>query len=277
MKTILIPFDFSESAHTALTYAIGLSRYIKASFTLLTVNSYPVATPEVGLSSFSYVNAKEDCLKELQKVASAVKAANSELTIDCYSEIGEVTDEIRKLSEKLEIELIVMGISGHGNSFIRTLAGSSAVAVSKHSRLPVIIVPPEYHFSKPARVAFACKYGDETSHPDTLEKVKEFCRHFAADLHLVHLVKEGQPIQHTEAIVDNYLEHRVEESVHRTFIMTEKKIAEGLMAMLKNNLLDMIVVEPKKHNFFENLFHQSVTTELAFNSPVPVMAVHSDF
>ncbi len=273
MKKILVPYDFSESSETALAYARELARTFNGELILLCVNHYPVMSPEVGLSAFTYQDAREDSLKALETVASKIKNGN-DLLVQTYSEMGDVSDQINSMCEKQKVDLVVMGISGHGNKFIKTLAGSSAIAVSKGTRFPVLIVPPGVMFKKPGRIAYACNYGDDVAHPATLNKVKDFCKLFEADLHLIHIVPENHPVKHTEVVIENYLEHKLEESVHRTFIVTEKKASESLIGMLKSNLVDLIVIEPKKHNFFENLFHHSVTTELVFHSPVPVLTIH---
>src|SRR5687767_15081297 len=127
MKKILVPYDFTESAESALQYALGLGKEFKSEFLLLTVNGYPVMTPEVGLSAFTFQDAVDDSLKELQKVKEKLGPAAA--STKTFSVLGNVSDEINKLCKSEKVDLVVMGISGHGNKLIKSLAGSSAVAV----------------------------------------------------------------------------------------------------------------------------------------------------
>src|SRR4051812_11678768 len=123
MKKILVPYDFTESAHAALQYAVALGKEFQSDFFLLTVNGYPVMTPEVGLSAFTFQDAVDDSLKELEKVKQ--KLASTGVSARVFSVLGNVTDEINKLCKQESVDLVVMGISGHGNNLIKSLAGSS--------------------------------------------------------------------------------------------------------------------------------------------------------
>ena len=49
----------------------------------------------------------------------------------------------------------------------------------------------------------------------------------------------------------------------------------GILDFVKFHQIDMIIVEPKKHSIFHALFYPSITNELAFKSPVPVLTIHS--
>lgn len=272
MKRILLPFDFTHSAEAALAYTKELAGDFGSEILLLCINGYPVAAPEIGLSAFAFQDQQEESLKELNKIK--LQLEHDGYQARSFSVTGGVTEEINKLCLQEEADLIIMGISGHGNNLIKTLAGSSAVAVSKGCPFPVLIVPPTATYKKPQRMAFACKQDEEKNHPQLIDKAKQIAGWFNSDLHLIHIVPENTSIDHTEVLVDNYLEHQLPESTHRTFIVTEKKVSEGILSILKADILDWIIIEPKKHGFFENLFHQSVTTEIAFHSPVPVLSIH---
>jgi nucleotide-binding universal stress UspA family protein len=276
MKKILIPYDFSKPSENALEYALGFAKNFGSELLLLHVNQYPVVSPEVGLSAYVYFDAKEDSIEELKKIAEKVKAREPSITkIECYSEMGDTANEILAYAKDHAVDVTIMGISGHGNDLMKSLIGSVAVAVSKQSEGPIIIVPPNVKYSKPRSIAYACNYDDGAENKSVLKHAKQIAAGFGADLHILHVLPEHHHFAHTEVLVDNYTEHKLESSAHRTFFLTEKKASEGLLDVIKSNLADLVILEPKKHNFFYNLFHESVTKEVAFKSTVPVMTLHS--
>jgi nucleotide-binding universal stress UspA family protein len=274
LKKILVPCDFSDISENALDYALNLCIEFSSELVLLHVNQYPVMNPEVGLSAYTYQDAKKDSLEGLDKIANRIRSSHPSIRVSCFAEMGDITEEIMKYSKTSHADLIVVGISGHGNSFMKNIIGSNAVSVSKKSEKAVLIIPPKAEYKKPHSIAFACNYGEGDESNPVLLKAKDFCSLFKADLHILHIISEKHPVKHTEVIIDTYEEHKLENSPHRTFVMSEKNASQGILHILNNKLADMIIIEPKKHSLFHNLFYQSVTNEVAFKSPVPVLALH---
>jgi len=194
--------------------------------------------------------------------------------IECYSEIGNATDVIIEYTRKLNVDLTVMGISGHGNKIMKNLFGSTAVSVSKKIEMPLIIVPPEAKYKKIMNVAYACDYDKEIEHNSALIQIKYINTLLGSNLHILHVIPEGHDLDSDEAEVDTYVEHKLVNSAHKTFVITDNDVSEGLLYFIKSHDIDMVIMEPKKHNIFHNLFYPSITNEMAFFSPVPVLTMH---
>jgi nucleotide-binding universal stress UspA family protein len=275
MKKILIPHDFTESSENALEYAISLAKDLSGSLILMHVSAYPVVSPEIGLSAYTFQDARGDSLKALNELAEKIKKREPLLQVECSSVIGDATTEVVGYTAEHPVDFIVMGIGGHGNKFLKNIIGSVSVSVSKKTTDTVIIVPPGVTYKKPKSMALAYHYDENTDHDPYIEKAKRISSLFNADLQILHVVPEGHHFAPTEVVIDNYTEHKLENSPHRLFIITEKKVSQGLLGMLENKLIDMILVAPKEHNFIYKLFHESITSEIAFFSPVPVMTIHA--
>jgi nucleotide-binding universal stress UspA family protein len=276
MKKILIPCDFSDSSDVAVSYALGLADQFGSDLVLLHVTQYPVTNAEMGLSAYTYQDAREDSLKALRELSENIRLTHgSSLQIECYSEMGDTADEVIKYSKSKQVDLVVMGISGHGSKLMKSLVGSAAVTVAKKIDVPLIIVPPAAKYKKITSIAYACDYNKDLHNEASLQKAKDISAAFGASLHIIHVVPEKHNIELKESFTDNYTEHQLESTPHRTFLVTEKNAADGLLNFLKNNLVDMIIIEPKKHSLFHKMFFPSVTNEIAFNSPVPVLTIHS--
>jgi len=53
-----------------------------------------------------------------------------------------------------------------------------------------------------------------------------------------------------------------------------KDFIEGINAFAEEHQVDLIITIPKRHGFFERLFHKSHTKQLAFHSHVPLIILH---
>lgn len=275
LNKILVPCDFSEISENALHYATNLAEKFNAELTLLHVNQYPVMNPEAGLSVYTYHDAKKDSLDGLNKIAEKIRTSHPGVRhVNCHSKMGDITEEVIRYAKTSHTNLVVVGISGHGNSFMKNIIGSNAVSISRKSEVSVLIVPPTAKFKVPHSIVYACNYGEGTESNPVLKKAKDVSQLFKADLHVLHVIPEKHPVKHTEVIIDTYEEHKLENTPHRTFMVSEKNASQGILEILNRNLAQMIILEPKRHSLFHNIFYQSVTNEVAFKSPVPVLALH---
>lgn len=275
MKKILVPCDFSDQSENALNYAVEMAHSFSAGLVLLHINQIPVMNSEMSLTPYSLSDANEESLDSLKNLAQKIKMTHPAIgSIDYFSEVGNVSDVIGDFDKKMDIDLIVMGITGHGSSLAKTLLGSSSVSVAKETTTPVIIIPPNVTFKKIQRIAYACEYDKHIEESLPLTKVNYFNTVFSSTLFVVHVVEKGHELDPEEIQNDNYIERCLGNSAHRTFILNENKVTAALLSFITNNAIDLIIVEPKKHSFLHKLFSESITNELAFNSPVPVLAVH---
>ncbi|MES2761745.1 MAG: universal stress protein [Bacteroidota bacterium] len=275
MKKILVPCDFSEISENALDYAIELTKYFSGSLVLLHIAQIPVMNPEFGMTGYAYPDMVHDGEESLKHLAHRIQRDNPLITnIECHSEMGIASDTVLDYTNKHNVDLIVMGISGHGSNFMKALFGSTAVTISKKAAIPVIIVPPEYKFQKIQNIAYACDYDKRIENNTSLIQVKYLNTLLGANLQVLHVIPEGHELNLEESKIDCYVEEKLENAMHKTYIIAEKSVSEGLLMFIENHDIDMVIVEPKKHSFFYKLFHESVTNQMAFFSPVPVLTIH---
>lgn len=275
MNKILIPCDFSETSENALNYAVELAKYFSSNLVLLHIDQIPVMSSEFGMSSYSLTETITDSRGILQKMAEKLRLEEPLIqSIECYTETGSPTEAIHEYTRTHNVDVIVMGISGHGSKFMKNLFGSTAVAVSKRVEIPAIIVPPGVKYKKIQNIAYACDYDTDIESNTALVQVKYINTLLGSDLQILHVIPEGHDLDSKESEVDNFVEHKLENATHKTYIIAENNVSEGLLFFIKNHDIDLIIIEPKKHTFFHNLFYQSITNEVAFFSPVPVLTIH---
>ena len=229
---------------------------------------------EFGLAAYSLpdTNAINSILQEM---ADKIKKDHPLISnVTCYSEIGTPSDIIIEYNQKHNISFTIMGISGHGNKLMKTFLGSTAVNVSKSTNTTLIIVPPDVCYKKIQNVAFACDYDERIKSNASLLQVKALTSVLGSTLNVLHVVPENHDLNIKESHIDSYVEHSLENAEHKTFIITDNNISEGLLEFVENHDIDAIIIEPKKHSFFHNLFYPSITNEVAFYSPIPVITIH---
>lgn len=275
MKKVLIPYDFTETSQSALNYGVEIAKYLSANLVLLHISQVPVISSEFGLAGYSITELFNDHKIAIQKVAEDIRLREPLITdIEYHCEIGNAADVIIEFSKAHEIDLVVSGIGGHGSAFMKNMVGSISVAVARHIDNPLIIVPPNTSYKKIQNIAYACDYDKHLLDSCSLIKVKYINTLFDATLHILHVIPENHELNAKESLIDNYVEQNLEHVSHKTYIIAENTVADGLLNFINHHEIDMVIVEPKKHSILHNLFTFSTTNAMAFYSPVPVLTIH---
>ena len=275
MKTILVPIDFSATATNASNYALALAKQYGINRIVL-YNAYqaPVSVdpmvPTVQLLDIDLM--KKSSQEGLTQAKKALEHLNSkDIQIDTFSEYNILTGGINELCAAVSADLVVMGITG-GGAVTETLIGSNAVSVSQHSKLPVIIVPPNSVFEKINKLVLACDFEqvEETTPMKPLTKLLEIT---GAELHVLHV---NTPSKH---IIDHSFENMILDRLLKEFSPTyhfieNESFTAGINLFSEKNKIDLIITMPKKHGFFDSLFKKSHTKKLAFHSHLPLMVMH---
>jgi nucleotide-binding universal stress UspA family protein len=275
MKTILVPTDFSNTAHNAAKYALALANQIKASRIVL-YNAFqaPISVdpmvPTVQLLDMDLMKkSSEEGLAQFK--ATLKSEAFGDIEMDTFSEYNVLTGGINDLAKAVAADFIVMGITG-GGAVTETLIGSNAVSVSLHSTIPVIIVPPEASFKKINHVLLACDF-KQVLETTPVRPLKLLLENTGAALHILHVNTSE------EKAIDVSFESMVLDSLLKAnnpqyhFIENES-FTVGINQFADSNNIDMIITIPKKHGFFDSIFKKSHTKRLAFHSHLPLMVMH---
>ena len=276
MNTILVPIDFSETSENALNYATSLANYLTANLILLHVDTFPVYNNEYELVTYTIKDSIETSLELLKEKALKIKKDKLLIgDITYYAEAGELETSISEFITKKSIDLIVMGITGQSTKIGQTLFGSNSIKISRESKIPVFIIPKNCSYKKIENIAYACEYDKDIKEQTGLIQVKNIIAMFNANLNVLHVVPNNHLINQSEAETDLYVEQKLENINHKTFILTENNVSKALLDFINTHQIDLIIIEQKKHTFFHKIFYPSSTKEVAFNSPIPVLTIHS--
>ena len=143
IKRILYPIDFSECSYDIMPYVLSMAEKFEATVYLLYVardlrHFAGFHVPHTSISSFTkeLVEGSERLMDQVCNDYFA-RCPNFQRKVV----IGDPGEEIVRTAEEEGIDLIVMGTHGR-KGLDRTLFGSVAAFVVKHSSVPVLTVNP---------------------------------------------------------------------------------------------------------------------------------------
>jgi nucleotide-binding universal stress UspA family protein len=145
LRTILLPTDFSGCANYAVAYAAAIARAARAKIICIYVLEPMV--PAVGYTGLADPMPIADISEQLEDSAERElpQVVHCEelrgLEVEEVITHGDAAAEIVRVASEREVDLIV--IASHGRTgFGRIIFGSTAEAVVRHARCPVLVVKP---------------------------------------------------------------------------------------------------------------------------------------
>jgi len=273
MKILFVPVDFSPACTNAVDYAIEMARQFSSRIILFHAYHFPVTNFEGGYIP-PVVDIKVEAEEELKTYMRQQQAKNGDVRIDYQLEMGLAADIIEESAIKNKADLIIMGIAENPGAFKEHFVGSVASKVAKSSSKPTLIIPEGSKYTSIKKVAYACDLDKDLEKSTTLVKVKEFCDLFKAELEILNVMKPDEELSVEKAETDKIIEKRFETTRHHSFFIFEEKVDKGLLDFITNNNVDMMIMCPKNHNFFHDLFIEGNTEKMIFHSPIPILTIH---
>jgi nucleotide-binding universal stress UspA family protein len=136
---LLVAYDFSAAAATALEYAEELSRHFRSTVHLLSIE-----TPDEHARIMSTdPRVREHVHQEVRRAFSHIETRLRTKGIPCNStfRVGEVSSVLEGTTLECKTDLVILGAFGHGASD-RTSLGSTAAHILRVADCPVLTVGP---------------------------------------------------------------------------------------------------------------------------------------
>jgi len=270
---ILLPTDFSKLSVIPVYYAAKLARKIKAEIILFhSVHVEAMPRASTSFQSGQLMNAmSENALADLEELAAKLKEdVGDDLQVSWQIEVGlPMKEALETFAAANKIDLIIMGTKG-ASGLKKVLMGSNTVSVISNSKIPVIAVPEFAYFNNIHKIVYASDLQDVENE---IEALLPFARLFDASIHLLHIAQpESEPpvVAATleKALIDNYQYPNI--AVH---ILESDNVVEAIDAFIAANGANILAMFTHKPTFFEKLFGQSVTREMAFHSNVALLTM----
>lgn len=273
MKLIIVPTDFSAISDNAVKYASDMALMMGSNLMLVNVYQLPISFSEVPLVTISLDEIRkisESKLGELKHNLETI--TGGKLKIYTESRLGEVAEEITKLSKTLEPFAITMGTRGTTGTG-RFFLGSNSISVISKVAVPVFIIPPGVRFKPMKRIGLATDLRDVVE-STPVAKIRELVQFFNAELHVLNVDYQRR----------HFTASTPEETMNMDSLLAgmnpiydfieNKDINEGLNEFAEKHDLDLLITLPKKHSILERFFEKSTTRELIHETHIPVMCLH---
>lgn len=279
MKSILVPTDLSENAANAVAYALQFSKDTNVPLVFLHATRPMIDMPDVSMEFYDpiiYSDEKEQIQfvqNHLELVANQIGISLLEINYSIKLKIGFAVDEIITASNKKSIDLIMMGTNG-ASGIDKFILGSITASVIKKSSKPVFAIPNGYQYSKLNKIVFATDY-EGISNKKTLNPLFDIASLFDSKILMFHAIEAKEPIA---AYIEELQVWKAEKNFlhvkHTNSIANCENIAEGIIDFATENESDVIAIIPHTYPFFKKLLHKSVSKQVAFESKIPILALH---
>jgi len=278
MNNFLVPIDFSETSKNAARYAAHISTLVPDSHLILynVFDSLEYGSDSSPLGTDAEEDAGRHKIMEL-----ALESVKTEISAITSARISVVAEENNRFLDTLEkyvkannIQLIIMGITG-STRLGQIFMGSNTLNLVKRGLAPVIIVPPHAHSQSAKNVMLLTDFKDiENTIP--VDTVKTVLNLFNPRLHIVnvdheHYVQVSEEYKAERAKLEAMLSgYQPEFYFIRLF-----DFMDAINQFVVDNKIDLILTFPRKHSFLGNVFKTTSTTQLAYHSYVPIVAVNA--
>lgn len=273
MKKILVPTDRSENARHALNYALRLFEGEEVEFVLFQSFDIPTYSADMPVP-LDMVGADE--LKRFLNediVALKRQSEGQSFTFSSLVESGSLTMNIEALVNEHAIDLVMMGTKG-ATGLAAAIIGSNTADVIQAATCPVLAVPESADLEAvPKRILFASD-NKGLSDSSIIEPLMFLAKKFSGHIHIMNVLDEGKMTTVDEAVAGLKLDHLLETFQHTFHFENSDDKAEAIESFLNTHDIDMLAVIPRKNNFFDAIFHRSVTRKLALHTKVPLLAMH---
>lgn len=271
MSLIITATDFSEVANHALHYACRMAQEYNASIAVVHSYTIPVTFTENPMPVMPIEESREIAENHMTELVRNLSAIYPGIPIQSHISFGDIIEALADYAKQHQPWLIVVGNSLSDDDGF--WFGGSLLSILRNSEHPVMAVPPGIDFIPPKKICFACDYKNIREQLPAADLLKLVNNTKAAlyVLNVDHDNREFATNTPEEATALNDLIGEADPQYH--YIDNADKTV-GIQHFVEENNIDLLVMIPHRHSFFEGLFHKSNTKALAKGAHIPVIALH---
>lgn len=278
MTRLLIPTDFSPCAANAIDFAVSIASVVPLEIMLLHIHEHPGSTytDYAGLDKEFRTTIMHQTLEKLNQLKKSIEEAES-IKVSVLQYEGKITTGILKAAEETHADIIVMGTLGSGGIKER-LWGSNTASVIGSSKIPVTTIPIEYNGYAPSEMLFA------THQFETSEKILNPFLILAGALKArIHVAVFSSERKDTAVVFIDHARKIEEYQQKLQDIYNDKKLVavhlsgddfeDSIEKYINKNSIDMMAMVTYHRNFFERIFHPSITKKMSYHTQIPLMVI----
>ncbi|MEP6647703.1 MAG: universal stress protein [Saprospiraceae bacterium] len=260
MNHIIVPVDLSRNSKDALRYGAHLAQL--AGTDIMIVYSYTLLQKAVNFTSGKgkeSVDPQKWILKRIKKI----KRKNPGVPVDFRIVKGDTIDNLKKMTEAIKSDLVVMGTQGE-NENPDTFLGSTSGALVKTTDIPVILVPPGFKFNGIDKVVFAAK-NTFVRYMGVLEPIISINQIFKPHVQLLHLGEQPDPIPEQS--------FSILQVINDITRYGNDNFNESINEYLSQHHADLLCVIRRKRGLIEKVLGPPNTPASKFYTNIPVLVL----
>jgi nucleotide-binding universal stress UspA family protein len=275
IKNIIVPTDFSFTAHNAFQYAQGLAAALEATLTVVQVREYFFPTsgeyfyPLAGTEETQLDDAFDLFIQESDIGAGVITADKVKTQILR----GNAVDSLLELSGQENTDLIVIGTTGLPD-FLSRISESTSLKVATKAHCPVLLVPSEASWMGIERIMYTSNFRSMTA--GMIGEGTGFAMQVEAATHFVHIDSVGfEEESNAEDINWNHLFSSISPNLsYQTHSLYGWDIIKELEKYREAHRIDLMVFVSRHHGFWESLRYKSVIQNMAISTNTPMMVLY---
>jgi nucleotide-binding universal stress UspA family protein len=267
MKTILIATDFSDASRNASFYGRQLGRALNANIILFNAYNIPNSAPGFGVTVSRYdVMMKAE--KRLLDEADFLEPKKQLIEIACDE--GNAEDAIINIANEKKADFIITGMKGSGKN-LKNIFGSTATALARKTKIPLIIVPEDALYKDPETIVLATDAAEpDKDIPYQLTAITQF---FNSKLYVVKVVKNKNEEWYQLSDTSQQPGKNSQATNISLQPPANSDLQQVLNEFIETHHADMLVMTPHKHEWLERLFKKSETKDMIFHTQIPLLVL----
>ncbi len=263
---VLLPTDFSENADLAAQFAIDIVKRTNGHLVALHGYDLPYAEHSMTTSLLEEMKLNADNhMKHFNKNVLEISGVAHESEV----RMGNPIRLIKDMAKTKEVELVVMGTKG-ASGIEEFLIGSNAASVIQNIDIPVLVIPPK-SVVKPFKKIVLASDLELKKKERPMQRLRDFAKIYGASIEILHMQTDsGIGLGNR-----NFLEEILHDVPHNySVIKSEGDRDKAILDHCEKKGADLVTAITKRYGFFEGLFHQSLTSKLAYHTHIPMLALH---
>lgn len=277
MKNILLPTDFSDTAHNAFEYALHLAEALDAQLTLLHVYphfpqewNYPTP-PVADVLDSGHVEGALERFSAYQRAAQL--RIGKQIDVRLLMESGDPVDEIARLSRHPDLDLIIMGTRGAASEAEKVF-GSVTAAVINRAQAPVLAIPDTAKYHPIGHIMYATTFREEDQ--GLMQRLLELASACNAHVSCVHVEESEKPWYQMEfKFIESIYHHRSHWHLLRFFHFNFPDIQTGLNQFIRETRVDMAAVLTHRHGIVDRVLGKTFSRDMLLHTDIPLLSYPS--
>lgn len=259
MKTLLIPTNFTDVARHATDYALNLYGNEKLKVILLNAFEQPKTGRSIGLSLTDILKKNAEKGLHEDKLRIEETYAHLDLEVITRATQGDVCSSLRSVLKSEEIDIIIMGSSGH-KELVEMFVESMTAQVIRNIEHPMLIVPPVAEFTglKNMILTTDCK---PFSNASVISELNDLCSKNNCKVHVLNISKNSSNVSREYEKQLSEMLHGLE---HDFNYRKSPDIPAGIYKFIHESQADIVSIVRRKGGgrLVDRLFHQSVSRRI---------------